>query len=140
MSYTPTTWTTGDTITASALNKIENGIANAGGGGYDAEIYIYHDNNSAHDYDIGIISGNFASLYAMIQNGIPPHILLRVWDDLAHEYYTTDLVAIYAYSASFIDFRPRRPSADTGGSSARNVIYGVALTWLSDDTLEYIRS
>lgn len=33
MSYTPTTWNTGDTITASALNKIENGIANAGGGG-----------------------------------------------------------------------------------------------------------
>ena len=33
MSYTPTTWTTGDTITASAMNKIENGIA--GAGGYD---------------------------------------------------------------------------------------------------------
>jgi len=32
MAYTPTTWTTGDTITASAMNKIENGIANAGGG------------------------------------------------------------------------------------------------------------
>lgn len=31
MSYTPTSWTTGDTITASALNKIEQGIANAGG-------------------------------------------------------------------------------------------------------------
>lgn len=31
MSYTPTTWTTGDTITASAMNKIEQGIANAGG-------------------------------------------------------------------------------------------------------------
>ena len=31
MSYTPTTWATGDTITASAMNKIENGIANAGG-------------------------------------------------------------------------------------------------------------
>jgi len=30
MSYTPTTWTTGDTITASAMNKIEQGIANAG--------------------------------------------------------------------------------------------------------------
>ena len=28
MSYTPTTWTTGDTITASAMNKIEQGIAN----------------------------------------------------------------------------------------------------------------
>ena len=33
MSYTPTTWTTGDTITATKLNKIEQGIANAGGGG-----------------------------------------------------------------------------------------------------------
>ena len=33
MSYTPTQWTTGDTITASAMNKIEQGIANAGGGG-----------------------------------------------------------------------------------------------------------
>ena len=32
MSYTPTTWSTGDTITASAMNKIENGIANASGG------------------------------------------------------------------------------------------------------------
>ena len=31
MSYTPTSWNTGDTITASAMNKIENGIANAGG-------------------------------------------------------------------------------------------------------------
>ena len=32
MSYAPTNWNTGDTITASALNKIENGIANAGSG------------------------------------------------------------------------------------------------------------
>lgn len=32
MAYTPTTWNTGDTITASALNKMENGIADAGGG------------------------------------------------------------------------------------------------------------
>lgn len=33
MSYTPNTWTTGDTITATKLNNIEQGIANAGGGG-----------------------------------------------------------------------------------------------------------
>jgi hypothetical protein len=32
MSYTPTTWQTGDTITAEKLNKLENGVANAGGG------------------------------------------------------------------------------------------------------------
>ena len=33
MSYTPTTWTTGDTVSASDFNRIEQGIANAGGGG-----------------------------------------------------------------------------------------------------------
>ena len=31
MSYTPTVWRTGDVITAEKLNKIEEGIANAGG-------------------------------------------------------------------------------------------------------------
>ena len=30
MSYTPTTWATGDTITAAGLNKMEQGIAGAG--------------------------------------------------------------------------------------------------------------
>lgn len=33
MSYTPTEWVTGDTITAEKLNKMESGIASAGGGG-----------------------------------------------------------------------------------------------------------
>lgn len=34
MAYTPTNWTTGDTITATKLNKIEQGIADGGGGAY----------------------------------------------------------------------------------------------------------
>ena len=61
MAYTPTTWSTGDTITASALNKMENGIANAVGaasirisasgfGGSTKEfgkiVYAYRDNNA----------------------------------------------------------------------------------------------
>ena len=32
MSYTPTNWQRGDKITSEKLNKIENGIAGAGGG------------------------------------------------------------------------------------------------------------
>lgn len=35
MSYEPTTWVTGDIITAVKLNNIEQGIANAGGGSSD---------------------------------------------------------------------------------------------------------
>ena len=30
MAYTPTTWTTGDTVTAALLNKMEQGIASEG--------------------------------------------------------------------------------------------------------------
>lgn len=30
MAYTPTNWSTGDTITASDMNKLENAVANAG--------------------------------------------------------------------------------------------------------------
>lgn len=33
MAYTKQTWTTGDTVTASKMNHIEDGIENAGGGG-----------------------------------------------------------------------------------------------------------
>lgn len=33
MSYTPTTWSCGDTITAEKLNKLENGLAECCGGG-----------------------------------------------------------------------------------------------------------
>jgi len=30
MSYTPTVWKAGDTVTSTKLNKLENGIANNG--------------------------------------------------------------------------------------------------------------
>ena len=33
MSYEPTNWQTGDIVTSTKLNKLEQGVANAGGGG-----------------------------------------------------------------------------------------------------------
>lgn len=33
MSYEPTNWKTGDVVTSAKLNKLENGVANAGVGG-----------------------------------------------------------------------------------------------------------
>ena len=38
MAYTPTTWVAGDTVTATKLNKLEQGVANAGSGYPMAEI------------------------------------------------------------------------------------------------------
>lgn len=82
MAYTPTNWVTGDTVTATKLNKLEQGVANAGGGGYDAEVYIYHDNVSAHDYECTIISGTFDDLASKISDNEFPMVLFHIWDDM----------------------------------------------------------
>ena len=67
MSYTPTSWSTGDTITAAAMNKIENGIANAGGG---VDCILYMDSNGAV-----AAYGDFASALAKLASGVPISIL-----------------------------------------------------------------
>ena len=56
MSYTPTVWQTGDTITAEKLNKLENGVANVGG--YDIVFTITADGMTADGASIEeLISG-----------------------------------------------------------------------------------
>jgi len=81
MSYTPTSWSTGDTITAAAMNKIENGIANAGGGGYDAVIRLTHTNDSGADTPANmtpsIVSGTYAQLADILANSNVPNILVE---------------------------------------------------------------
>jgi len=62
MAYTPTTWVTGDTVTATKLNKIENGIASAGGGGL-----IGFENEE--------LDKNFNELMAMVEAGTVPWIV-----------------------------------------------------------------
>lgn len=100
MSYTPTTWTTGDTITATAMNKIENGIANAGGGTGGV---IINDTS-------GTLDKTFAEIYDLLNNGTPCFIR---WvynqttdlEDLEGEYtYSTELIpiiSVYKYNESY---------------------------------------
>ena len=69
MSYTPTSWTTGDTITASALNKIEQGIANAGGGGGGTEISYTMEN------DLMVLDASYNDIKQILLSGSIPYIL-----------------------------------------------------------------
>lgn len=48
MSYTPTTWHGGDVLSAEAMNKIENGIANAGSGALEVRV----ENDSVANIEI----------------------------------------------------------------------------------------
>ena len=65
--YTPTEWKNGDTITAAAMNKIENGIANAGAG-YD--LIVACDYNVVTPNPV-IISGSILDCEDKLDNGEP---------------------------------------------------------------------
>lgn len=82
MAYTKQTWTTGDTVTASKLNHMEDGIAEGGGGAsWDAVIRLVHAANSNQDSPSSltpsIASGTFADLYEKYDNGGCPSFLIE---------------------------------------------------------------
>lgn len=73
MAYTKQTWATGDTVTASKLNHMEDGIADAGG--YDLVISVEDtDYNSATPT---VVSGTWADCMAKVEAGQP--ITARVY-------------------------------------------------------------
>lgn len=103
MSYSPTTWSTGDTITASAMNKIENGIANAGGDGYDAIISCYKDDNSSSPITYTIEKGTFAEIVSMFTSGeVAPNILVKIKWDLPPKYMVSTNTTMVTYYRSNI--------------------------------------
>ena len=65
MTYTPTTWTTGDTITASALNKIEQGIADAGGGAGGLVVNVMSVDGTL------TMDATYAEIYEAMKSGTP---------------------------------------------------------------------
>lgn len=87
MAYTPTTWVTGDTVTATKMNKLEQGVANAGGG-VDVQVWQVDSSGTLH------AEGDFASalakasagkpLVAVMYSGLPPTF-----------YYSTVLGTVY---------------------------------------------
>ena len=79
MSYTPTSWNTGDTITAAAMNKIENGIANAGGGGFDAVLTAHKSSNNA-SWTAILNEGSYDALASLLNDQIPPVVCFRCYD------------------------------------------------------------
>ena len=143
MSYEKHTWVNNEVISASKLNNIEDGIEEAsqsGGSGFDAVVYVYHDNESSHSYEVTIESGSFASLSAILSDNQPPFILVKIWDELLVLFGTTSVVAIYTIDESFIDFRPKVPTAQNGGSTSSDVVRGFSMVWNSNDTINFYAS
>ena len=115
MSYTPTEWSTGDTITAALLNKMENGIAaGGGGGGYDAVIRLVHGASSGADSGSSlapyIVEGTFAGLVDKLEDDIAPVILIEYHNEYLHISWSMvgAIVTYYApaYTVPFVMFTP----------------------------------
>lgn len=92
MSYTPTTWATGDTITASAMNKIENGIANAGG----ALVCTASYSSSVSNY---VLDKTAQEIYDALLSGTPAYIKYQYGSasDYSGTLYLAPIVKIYTY-------------------------------------------
>lgn len=63
MAYTPTTWATGDTITAAKLNKLEQGVANSGS-------YLMVELTTSE----GTADHTFAEIFEALRAGTPVYL------------------------------------------------------------------
>lgn len=135
MSYTPTTWTTGDTITATAMNKIENGIADAGGGGYDAVIRLTHSNDSGADTPANltpsIVLGTFSQLYAIIDDTKVPNILVEYYHPYGIFATLTPYISYFNNGAIFFNITGYLPM------TAQFNVIGISLVWDSNDDIAW---
>lgn len=79
MSYTPTTWATGDTITAEKLNHLEGGVEAADGG---ALYLMEYNENEAGSF--GTVSG----VKAALESGKIPVLAHTSYGDTSPQYET----------------------------------------------------
>ncbi len=96
MAYTPTTWTTGDTITASAMNKLENGVANAG-----SVLICNADYNASADNFV--LDKTVQEIYEALSSGTPAYIKMQygvLGTDYVYQLLLAPIVKIYTYNVT----------------------------------------
>ena len=98
MSYTKQTWTTGDTVTATKLNHMEDGIAGAGAS-YDVVIKLDKGfaDESLSDADLHLVKGDYASVMAKATNGEPitAYVYAVYFNDPVNTYAVAYGVSVY---------------------------------------------
>lgn len=121
MSYTPTNWQTGDTITAEKLNKMESGIENAN------EPFIITFTPTWHDYS-GTMDKTVGEINAAYEAGKKIRFHLITGED---EFYDIDVTRIYTDANGYRYFHAELIFIDnnllidgfTGGSDPNSTNY-----------------
>lgn len=110
MSYTKNTWVTGDTITATKLNNMENGIANAG----SALICTSSYSSSAGG---DVLDKTAQEIYEALLSGTPAYIKLQYGSisDYTMTLYLAPIIKVYTYdNNSVIRIIASKPSYLSG--------------------------
>lgn len=137
MSYTPNTWKLGDIITPQKLNNIEQGILNAG---YDAIVHYYKAGNTSDPAEITIKKGSYSSILELINNNVPPNILVQIYDQFTNLYCCTNAVAIYSIDSGssdpFVMFSVRIPVPSSNIGSDSSFINNV-MRWFASNEVTF---
>lgn len=97
MAYDPTVWKSGDTITSAKLNKLENGLAEASGGGTGGGVSVLTATVDAEHN--ATLSCTAAELWALVQEGI---VIIKFTDEI-EEGMTMNVVALIYDAVYFVD-------------------------------------
>lgn len=100
MSYIPTTWASGDKVTSTKMNKIEQGIADAGGGGYDlviASTNPLEDLEHLTTSDLTVVSGDVLDAEAKVINGDPVNAVFMYYTEWSYTPSSSNSNALYDY-------------------------------------------
>lgn len=94
MSYTPTEWETGQTITAEKLNKLEQGVAGAGSGIFWATV-TYDEETETYKLD-----KSYNEIKAALQAGRIALVRGDYSDDAYDDFITIDYIRKYSKTSS----------------------------------------
>lgn len=93
MSYSPTTWESGDVISSAKLNKIEQGIANAGGGGGSNVVVVGVEVVNTEDGATATFDKTFAELKTAHESGATILCNIAIADEVSN---------IFGFTLSFL--------------------------------------
>lgn len=95
MSYTPTTWQSGDVITSTKLNKLEQGVA-------DSANVLIVDCSSTTPYTLNY---TFADIFNALRAGTPVYIryMDRAGSDWESQYACTVIFSVVTHAYKYAD-------------------------------------
>lgn len=94
MSYEPTNWKSGDVVTSAKLNKLENGVANAGGG---ISVVEFEFDTTNEKY---VSVRTTESILAELQAGIPQVWLFKGIEDTGWPIMHNSWTLVYGLTIS----------------------------------------